>query len=147
MAPISRGTVSLASSDPQADPVIDPNYFSTEWDRTIQREAMRFSVKMMGTSAAKGEARGQYQASGMPIGLNSRNEEPDKRMRSRAMSCYYPGATAAPDAIDDSNLRANGVSGLRKMDAGVLPKPVGAHYPGERLFLLRVVLGVSPADY
>lgn len=41
LLPTSRGSVTLASTDPNAAPVIDPNYYATEADRYVIRTALR----------------------------------------------------------------------------------------------------------
>ncbi|KAL9050777.1 MAG: hypothetical protein Q9162_006428 [Coniocarpon cinnabarinum] len=129
--PTSRGVVSLSCKDPAADPIIDPRYFSTEWDRCIAREAMRFSMRMMKTPTGQQEVKEQYQAEGMPISLQSSDEELNRRLRAHAMSWYHPGGTAAMGSVVDTDLRVKGVSNLRVVDASVIPKPIGTHYQGQ----------------
>ncbi|KAI6081108.1 hypothetical protein F4821DRAFT_250002 [Hypoxylon rubiginosum] len=41
LKPTSRGTVTIASNDPADDPVIDPNYFATEVDKSVWRHSLR----------------------------------------------------------------------------------------------------------
>lgn len=45
--PTSVGTVTINSTDPNASPVINPNYFTTEVDRYVLREGVRRMVKLM----------------------------------------------------------------------------------------------------
>lgn len=129
--PTSRGTVSLASANPADNPNIDPNYFSTAWDRCIQREAMRFAMRIMSTGpTAKEEIQEQYQAEGKPIHLDSSDEQLDTRIRAHAMSWYHPAGTAAMGKVVDTELRVFGVNGLRVVDASVIPRPIGTHLMG-----------------
>lgn len=128
--PTSRGTVSLASANPEADPIIDPRYVSTENDRCIQREAIRFVMRLMETPTGQEEVEEQYQAKDAPINLASSDEELDARIRAHAMSWYHSGGTAAMGKVVDTDLRVKGVQRLRVVDASVIPKPLGAHYQG-----------------
>jgi len=41
LLPTSRGTISLASTDPETAPLIDPNYYATEADRYVMRTGLR----------------------------------------------------------------------------------------------------------
>ena len=47
LLPTSRGSVKLASADPAAAPLIDPNYNATEADRYIMREGLRKMFEVM----------------------------------------------------------------------------------------------------
>lgn len=50
LLPTSRGSVALASTDPAADPVIDPNYYATHTDRAVMCAAMRRNMSAFETS-------------------------------------------------------------------------------------------------
>jgi len=41
LLPTSRGTISLASTDPETAPLIDPNYYATEAERYVMRTGLR----------------------------------------------------------------------------------------------------------
>lgn len=43
----SRGSITPRSIDPNALPIIDPNYYATEADRSIVREAWRVPSRLM----------------------------------------------------------------------------------------------------
>merc|ERR1712003_536303 len=47
MRPTSRGTIKLASRDPSAAPLIDPNFLATEDDVVDQRNAFRVTLEIM----------------------------------------------------------------------------------------------------
>ncbi|KAF4430655.1 Dehydrogenase xptC [Colletotrichum fructicola] len=50
MHPLSRGTVSITSSDPFAPPAIDPRYFSHPYDGQVLVESLRFNRKLLATA-------------------------------------------------------------------------------------------------
>ncbi|KAI4169654.1 MAG: hypothetical protein LQ343_005532 [Gyalolechia ehrenbergii] len=47
LLPVSRGSITLASTDVTADPIIDPNYFDAELDREALRTGVRSVLRMM----------------------------------------------------------------------------------------------------
>lgn len=47
LKPTSRGSVTIASKDPAAAPVIDPNYYSTEVDKFVWRHSLRNMTSFM----------------------------------------------------------------------------------------------------
>ena len=49
--PRSRGTLTLASADPKAAPLIDPNYLAEEYDRDVYLEALEQARAVGGASA------------------------------------------------------------------------------------------------
>ncbi|KAI9686099.1 MAG: hypothetical protein M1822_004083 [Bathelium mastoideum] len=134
--PTSRGSVNIISTDPAEDPVIDPNYLSTEHDWAVLRSALRQAMKVMDTPAAKEQVECQFQPEGFNIGLDSTDEELNARIRPFSGTWYYPGGTAAMGSVVDSECRIYGVQGLRVVDASILPKPLGAHYQGMKLWPL-----------
>ena len=53
LRPRSRGTVRLASSDPSAAPLIDPNYWADPYDRKISIEGLKLARDIMRQDALK----------------------------------------------------------------------------------------------
>jgi len=129
--PTSRGSVTLKSLDPQADPIIDPNFLATEHDWAILRSAMRTSMRVMDTDAAKELVEGQFQFPGYSIDINSTDEALNKRIMPFSSTWYHPAGTAAMGSVVDSECRVKGVKALRVVDASVLPHPLAAHYQGK----------------
>jgi choline dehydrogenase len=46
-APPSRGTVRLASADPKAAPLIDPNYWADPYDREMSIKGLKLAQEIM----------------------------------------------------------------------------------------------------
>jgi len=82
LLPTSRGTVTLASSNPADDPVIDPNYYATEMDRYVIRTGLRGIAKMLaGTEEGRAFVESETTPSGFePIGAETSDEEIDGRV-------------------------------------------------------------------
>ena len=129
LLPTSRGTLTLASTDPEADPLIDPNYYATHFDRAVLRAAMRRNMSAFETPEAQAVVAEEVAPARYPI-LNSKStdEELDARVRRVAASFYHAAGTASMGQVVDSGCRVNGVEGLRVIDGSVLPTPVSAHY-------------------
>ncbi|RDW58449.1 putative glucose dehydrogenase protein [Coleophoma crateriformis] len=130
MLPTSRGTVKLASSDPTAAPLFDPNYYATEADRYVMRNALRKMMHVMmntkdGQAMLKGvETVGQGRS---PLSPESSDEEIDKLVRERATGISHSAGTAAMGKVVENNLHVHGVRGLRVVDASIIPLPIAGH--------------------
>ena len=123
MRPESRGSLRLASADPAAAPLIDPNYLATERDRYEMREGLKMGREVLAQSAFKPFHRRED----LP-GVDVRSDaELDAFIREDASSAYHPcgtarmGADGDERAVVDLQLRFRGVEGLRIVDASVIP--------------------------
>ena len=119
----------LASTDPTADPLIDPNYYATEADRLVLREAIRLAMRALETSEGQAIVDEEIVPQGFAaLTSKSSDEDIDKRVKRSAATWFHPAGSAAMGKVVDTDLRVLGVKGLRVVDASVLPCPIGAHY-------------------
>ncbi|RDW57121.1 hypothetical protein BP6252_13867 [Coleophoma cylindrospora] len=130
MAPTSRGTITISSSDPSAAPVINPNYYSTEADRVALRHGVRQALKLFKNTAS---GRAIIEAEVPPPGYKALNddatdEDIDFRVQRVANTFYHAAGTAEMGEVVDTALRVKGVERLRVVDASVIPIPISAHY-------------------
>ena len=126
--PTSRGTVTLSSTDPQADPVIDPSYYSTEADRIMMRAGVRRMMQAMESEEMRDLLECETPPDGCPpLSSRSSDQEIDARVRGSARVIHHPAGTAAMGKVVDSKLRVKGVRGLRVVDASVFPSPVSGY--------------------
>ncbi|MDF2997370.1 MAG: choline dehydrogenase [Xanthobacteraceae bacterium] len=124
LRPESRGTLTLASSDPVAAPRISPNYLATEEDRRVAADSIRVARRIV-SRPALAPYRPEEMLPGAEIG-------DDDASLARAAgdigtTIFHPVGTAKmglpsdPLAVVDERLRLFGCAGLRVADASVMP--------------------------
>ncbi|KAJ7217681.1 alcohol oxidase, partial [Mycena pura] len=129
VAPTSRGSIALNSSDPLAPPLINPNLLATELDLLIMRHAVRSALRF---AAARPWA-GYVVAP--PVGVNSTStdDQLDAYIRENAGTVFHPVGTASISPINakfgvvDPELRVKGLTGLRVVDLSIMPFIPAAH--------------------
>ncbi|KAI0049745.1 GMC oxidoreductase [Auriscalpium vulgare] len=129
VSPASRGTVTLASTDPFVAPVINPNYFSSPFDLAVLVQGVK-SAKIMGSSNAfKGYVTSQYGA----FGAASTDAQIEQYIRNSAATVFHPFSTApmtpssSSKGVVNPNLTVKKTLGLRIVDASVFPYIPAAH--------------------
>lgn len=123
LRPTSRGSVHIDSKDPQAPPVIAPNYLSTDADRQVAIEALRLTRKIVEGPALKPYMPEEYK----PGKDYQSDEELIKAAGDIGTTIFHPVGTCKmgrdddPMAVLDSQLRVRGVHNLRVVDASAMP--------------------------
>ncbi len=127
LRPYSRGTVALASSDPMAAPLIDPDFLGDERDVDTLVAGYRLTRRIMDApSMMKLRGRDLFTE-----GVETDDQIRDV-LRARTDTVYHPVGTCAmgPDAataVVDAELRVHGLQGLRVVDASIMPTLVGGN--------------------
>lgn len=128
LRPFSRGTVTLASTDPRAAPVIDPNFLSDERDLELLVKGVQKQQAILESSPFDG-IRGK-----MLYHVDSKDKAAIiADIRNRADTQYHPvgtckmGPDADPMAVVDDQLRVHGMQGLRVIDASIMPTVCGGN--------------------
>ena len=117
----SRGTVRLASADPQAPPKVQFNYMSHEDDWTDMRACVRLTREIFAQPAFD-PYRGDELAPGAAVRSDG---EIDGFVRETVESAYHPCGTCkmGADALSvvDPQARVHGMEGLRVVDSSIMP--------------------------
>jgi choline dehydrogenase len=119
VAPQSRGTVRLTSSDPAASPLIDPRYYADATDRKLVIEGLRRTLEMCDSPIMR--------ALIGPASFPTATDDAAllESARTSTFSMNHPAGTcrAGVDELSvvDPALQVHGITGLRVADASVMP--------------------------
>lgn len=156
--PESRGTITLASADPLAHPIIEPNYFHRKEDSDALVQALKISHQISKMPAFfKFNPRSELDASSPgnphPFGSTAYWEWVVQRT---SATCYHPTSTARMgtsklNAVVDLELKVFGVKGLRVVDASVFPTVPGGNTNAPVIAVAEkaadiIIAGVKQAD-
>ena len=122
LRPTSRGHVRIKAADAKAHPAIRLNYLSTEEDRRVAVDSIRFTRRIMRAKALE-----KFQPEEFKPGPGI---ETDDQLRRAAgdlgTTIFHPVGTCKMGhdalAVVDDRLRVHGVRGLRVIDASVMPR-------------------------
>ncbi len=119
--PRSRGRVRLASPDPRAAPLIDPNYLAEAYDRDVFLEALDLAQGLGGADAMTDWRAAEW----LPGPSVKTKEDRLAFLRKAAFTHHHPVGTCAMGVDDqsvvDGTLAIRGVAGLHVVDASVMP--------------------------
>jgi choline dehydrogenase len=116
LTPHSRGSVTLASNDPTAKPIIR-NAFYTEGD-DMQR--MIAAVRLAEDICAQ-PAMQPYCAERFNCPDGDSEQALEAHVARTTFAVYHPAGTCAIGSVVDEQLRVNGLEGLRVVDASIMP--------------------------
>jgi choline dehydrogenase len=127
LQPDSRGRIRLASADPAEPPVIDPGYLTAESDLPRLVAGMRIAERLCDADALR-----PYVGRPMPPWPGKVDDASLARfVREHGETAYHPVGTCRMGSDDaavvDCQLRVRGLSGLRVVDASVMPRIIRGH--------------------
>jgi choline dehydrogenase-like flavoprotein len=116
----SRGSVRLASNDPTAKPIVHNDFYSTGDDMQRMVAALRLTLEICAQPALK-----PYCAQPFTTPDGDSDDALRAHIARTTFAIYHPVGTCRmgedADAVLDTQLRVNGLEGLRVVDASVMP--------------------------
>lgn len=129
LLPRSRGTLRLASSDPQTPPLLDPMYLTDERDLEVGIAAFKKAREVVSSQPLKDLI--GHEVLDPEIPFPSRSEEyMVEYIKKHCATVYHPCGTARigppgdKEAVLDLKMRVRGIQGLRVADASIMPSIV-----------------------
>jgi choline dehydrogenase len=119
--PASRGSVTLASADPDARPLVDPAFLAQEADVGALERGFELCRELAETDALR-----EWRATELYPGPEARSSDDVRDYIRRTLTTYQHVVGTCKMGIDalavvDPELRVYGVEGLRVADASVMP--------------------------
>jgi choline dehydrogenase-like flavoprotein len=153
LRPRSRGTVKLASADPAAPPLIDPNYLAEEYDRKISIGGFRLARNIMAQAAFRPYLRAER----LPGPEVQSDADLLAYARRHGKTDYHPVGSCKMGtgrmAVVDPELRVHGLEGLRVCDSSIMPQLVSSNTNAPTIMigekaadLVRGVSALAPPD-
>jgi 4-pyridoxate dehydrogenase len=127
--PESRGSVTLRSADPFKAPMIFQNFLATDRDRRVLRNAVKLARDVGRQAPLRPYI--DYEMDPGPDCIS--DADIDGHIRRAGLTSHHPlgtcrmGSDGDPDAVVDQKLRVFGVTGLRVIDASVMPDLVAGN--------------------
>jgi choline dehydrogenase len=123
MRPKSLGHVKVRSANPKQPPSILFNYMADPRDRADMRAGIRLTREVLAQKALQ-----PFAGDEIFPGIDVKSDDAlDAWARQAIETCYHPvgtckmGADSDPLSVVDSELKVHGLTGLRVIDASVMP--------------------------
>jgi choline dehydrogenase len=121
LRPTSEGSVTIRSSDPDAPPRIDPNYLTSDHDRSVTANLVHRARELFAQSPIADRI--DHEISPGPE-VQSDEELVDTALDDGYTGYHAVGSCAmgpSDDDVVDGRLRVRGIDGLRVVDCSVMP--------------------------
>jgi choline dehydrogenase len=125
--PESKGSIHIRSADPLAKPIIRPNFLADPLDRRTVIDGIRIGRRIVNKAAMD-----KYRAYEMNPGDAAQTDEQMLEWaRGNGQTTYHVVGTCKmgndPMAVVDDQLRVHGLTGLRVVDASIMPTMVSGN--------------------
>ncbi|HEU4627134.1 MAG TPA: GMC family oxidoreductase N-terminal domain-containing protein [Steroidobacteraceae bacterium] len=127
LSPKARGRVTLASSDPRAHPIVDPNLLGHPDDVAMMLRGLK-----IGRRIAHAPSFERYRATEVQPGPDVQDDSAlVEYIRRASATVHHPCGSCRmgsdANAVVDAELRVHGIEALRVADASVFPRVVGGN--------------------
>ncbi|KAF4579468.1 hypothetical protein EYR36_001281 [Pleurotus pulmonarius] len=128
---LSRGSLTLNSSNPLDNPIIDPAYLAHDFDRFALREAVRCGERFLTSPAWEGYVLDRV-GNFATIDTQDDNQLDEFLRETVSPGLHFVGtASMSPKGaswgVTDPDLKVKGLNGIRVVDASVIPLIPAAH--------------------
>lgn len=127
LRPQSIGSIHIKNADPFAAPAIRPNFLSAETDRISLVRGMQLARRIVGQPSMKPYVEQEVS----PGSAVQTDEQWLDFARRNGQTIYHPIGTCRmgsdSNAVTDPRLRVRGLTGLRVVDASVMPRMVSGN--------------------
>lgn len=137
MKPESRGWLRLGSPDPNAHPLIYQNFLESKKDLAVVREGLRLVRRLNEDPQVA-----QFVEKELTPGAQARSDaDLDSYIRANATTVHHPVGSCKmapaddPLGVVDPELRVRGITGLRVIDASIIPSIVSGPTNGPTIAL------------
>lgn len=133
LRPVSRGRLSLRSTNPLDAPKIENGYLEDEADVRTLIKGLRFLQKLMGAKAFRDKKLNFVPVEECDILTPHTDEHYECIIRNLGTTVYHPvgtckmGPPSDPSAVIDPTLKVFGLKGLRVADASIMPNIVSGN--------------------
>lgn len=135
--PESRGYVRARSADPFEPPIIQTNYLTAELDRRVVVAGMRLARRLLRSAPLEP----YYAHEDFPGPDVQTDDEFLMAAAQRGQTTFHAGCTCrmgpatSPLAVVDHELRVHGISGMRVVDASIMPRMISANLNAATLMI------------
>ena len=147
LRPHSRGTVTLQNADPMADPAIDPQFLSDRRDLDTMIKGAKMTRQILQTEPLVSYAKREL----FGVKDHMTDAEWECHIRARADTIYHPVGTCKMGiddlAVVDPQLRVHGLTGLRVVDASVMPTLIGGNTNAPTIMIAEKCADMIKVDY
>ena len=127
LRPLSRGSVRLASKDPHDAPLIDPDFLGVRDDMERLSRGFKIMRNILEQKALADHGGKESAASASAV----TDLQIEHFIRDHADTAYHPVGScrmgSGPLDVVDAQLRVHGITGLRVVDASIMPRIVGGN--------------------
>jgi len=146
LRPKSRGSLTLASADPLATPLIDPNFLGERDDVDRLVQGFKLMRGILSQPALAG-----YRGRELPASAGARDDaQIEAFIRGHADTIYHPVGTcrmgSGPLDVVDARLRVHGMQGLRVVDASIMPSIIGGNTNAPTIMIAEKAADMIKAD-
>jgi choline dehydrogenase-like flavoprotein len=147
LRPLSRGSVRLASRDPLAAPLIDPNFLAEPED--LQRLIKGFRLMR---EILQQPALGSAGVRESPRSASARSDlEIEQFIRNDGDTIYHPVGSCrmGPGGLNvvDARLKVRGIEGLRVVDASIMPRIVSGNTNAPTIMIAEKAVDMIKNDW